>query len=166
MSEKQSIESVLNERGFLVYPNVGTSMMPLLRQGKDLMEIRKKPAGRCNKYDAVLYKRGERYILHRILKVREHDYIIVGDNCWRREFGIKDEQILGVLTGVMRDGKRIDVNDMRYQRYVHLWCDFFPIRAVILFMIMQVREMKYFIKGASRAVWRRIKSLPCARGGG
>lgn len=159
MSEKQSIESVLNERGFLVYPNVGTSMMPLLRQGKDLMEIRKKPAGRCNKYDAVLYKRGERYILHRILKVRERDYIIVGDNCWRREFGITDGQILGVLTGVMRDGKRIDVNDKRYQRYVHLWCDFFPIRAAILFLREKLPRLKERVKIALYPLYQRIKKL-------
>ena len=36
-----SIEDYLNERGTLTYSNVGTSMMPLLRQGRDLFTVRK-----------------------------------------------------------------------------------------------------------------------------
>lgn len=133
MTEKITFEEELERHGSIVFTNVGVSMMPLLRQGQDLMEIRKKPEGRCQKYDAVLYKRGERYILHRILKVRQKDYVIAGDHNYHREYGITDDQILGVLTGVIRDGKRIDVHDKRYLLYVHLWCDFYPIRAAILF---------------------------------
>lgn len=85
------------------------------------------------KNDAVLYKVGNRYILHRIIRVRKHDYVIVGDNCIYREFGITDGQILGVLTQVLRNGKRIDVQtDRKYLLYVHLWCDFYHVRAAIL----------------------------------
>ena len=130
-----SFEEILDKTGFLAYTNVGVSMMPLLRQGKDVMEIKKKGAERCKKYDAVLYKVGERYILHRILKVRETDYVIVGDNCFRKEYGITDEQILGVLTGVVRGGKHgrhIHVTDPLYRFYVHLWCDVYPVRALLL----------------------------------
>lgn len=131
--EKLTFEEVLQRHKMLIYTNVGVSMMPLLRQGKDLMEIRLKPPGRCKKYDVVLYKRGGRYILHRILHVREKDYVIVGDHNFHREYGITDEDILGVLTGVIRDGRRIDVErDWLYLLYVHLWCDFYPLRAGIL----------------------------------
>ena len=131
--KKMSFEELLDRDGYLAYTNVGTSMMPLLRQGKDIMEIRKKGAERCRKYDAVLYKKGEKYILHRILKVRDQDYIIVGDNCFRKEYGITDDQILGVLIGVDRNGRHISVTDKKYLLYVHLWCDFYPVRAGILY---------------------------------
>ena len=148
MSDLHTFEEVLNEHGFLAYTNVGVSMMPLLRQGRDVMEIRKRGSERLKKYDAVLYKRGGRYILHRILKVREKDYVIVGDNCYRREFGVTDDQILGVLTGVVRDGKRIDVRDKGYLFYVHLWCDFYPVRAAILYSKDQTRRMIHLGKRA------------------
>ena len=113
--------------------------MPLIRQGKDLLII-EKVNGRLKKYDVPLYKRDSgQYVLHRILKVRKNDYVICGDNRWGREYGIQDRHIIGVLTGIIRDGKEISVNDKKYKIYVHLWCDFFWIRAFIL-------RTKHFIK--------------------
>lgn len=135
------------QKGTLVYTNVGDSMMPLLRQGKDLMVISRKPEGRLKKYDVPLYKRDSgQYVLHRILKVREGDYVICGDNRWRREYGIEDRHIIGVLTAIVRDGQTIPVTDKRYLWYVHLWCDFFYIRAAIL-----------WLKGLPNRIRRKLK---------
>lgn len=126
-------EEQLDLHGTLVYTNVGDSMLPLLRQRRDLLIIGKRPEGRCKKYDVVLYKRPSgQYVLHRILKVRKDDYVICGDNRRVREFGVPDEWIIGVLTGVVRDGKKLDLNSFKYRCYVHLWCDFFPIRAALI----------------------------------
>lgn len=130
---KSTFEEVLEKHGQLVYTNVGDSMWPLLREGRDLMVIDKKPQGRLKKYDAIFYKRPcGKYIMHRILKVRKDDYVLCGDNRWLREFGVKDEWILGVLTAVVRNGKKIPVTSWKYRFYVHLWCDFYWIRAFIL----------------------------------
>jgi hypothetical protein len=130
--EPTTFEEELQRHGVLVYTNVGYSMMPLLRQRRDLVEIVKKQPGRCKKYDVVLYKRTGKYILHRILKVLPDSYVIVGDHNYVREHNVKDDQIIGVLAAVVRDGRRIPVNDWRYRLYVHLWCDLYPFRAVIL----------------------------------
>ena len=132
-----SLEAELAQNGMLVYANVGVSMRPLLRQGKDLMVIRKKlPQERCKKYGAVLFKRANgQYVLHRVLQVRAQDYVICGDNCIGREYGITDEQILGVMTQVVRGGRKqrvIKDTDFLYRCYVHLWCDFYPVRALLL----------------------------------
>ena len=128
-------EEQIQQHGSLVYTNVGDSMMPLLREKRDLLIVEKRGAERLKKYDVPLYKRPNgQYILHRIIKVRKDDYVIVGDNRWQREFGVKDEWIFGVLTAVVRDGKRMDVTDWKYKLYVHLWCDFFWVRAAILWV--------------------------------
>lgn len=133
MNNLSTFEEELNKKGKLIYTNVGTSMMPLLRQKKDLMILEKKSEKRCKKYEVVLYKRDNgQYVLHRILKVRKDDYVIAGDNCYVKEYGITDKHVLAVLTGVIRDGKEISVTDKKYILYVHLWCDFYPIRAFIL----------------------------------
>ena len=125
-------EDVIERDGRLVYTNVGDSMRPLIRQDKDILII-EKPRDRLKKYDVPLYKRDSgQYVLHRVLKVRENDYVICGDNRYCKEYGITDRHIIGVLTAVVRDGKEIPINDWRYRLYVHLWCDFFPIRALIL----------------------------------
>ena len=72
-------EDVIERDGRLVYTNVGDSMRPLIRQDRDILII-EKPHGRLKKYDVPLYKRDSgQYVLHRVLKVREKDYVICGD---------------------------------------------------------------------------------------
>ena len=132
-ANSMTFEGLLHKDGYIVYTTVGTSMRPLLRTRKDIVEIRKKGPDRCRKYDVVLYKRGEKYILHRILEILpDGKYIIAGDNTTFLEKDITDDRILGVMTRIIRDGKSINVDDPSYQRYVHLWCDAYPARMRIL----------------------------------
>lgn len=144
-----SFEELLNTQGYIVYTNVGFSMLPLLRQRRDIIEIRKKLPGRCKKYDVVLYKRGDRYILHRILKVLPEGYIIAGDHNTFIEKDITDEHILGVMTRVIRDGKEIHMDDPGYRLYVHLWCDCYPVRMFII-------SAKRYCRGKLHALIKRI----------
>ena len=98
-------EEILAQEGKLVYTNVGVSMLPLLRQGRDLFIVEKRGPDRLKAGDVVLYRRPPaQYVLHRIVEVREKDYVILGDNCVNREYGITDGDILGVMTG-FRNGK-------------------------------------------------------------
>lgn len=138
---KSTFEEEIRRNGKLVYTNVGDSMRPLIKQGRDLLII-SAVNGRLKKYDVPLYKRDSgQYVLHRILKVRKDDYVICGDNRWQREYGITDRHMIGVLTGVVRGGKEISVNDKRYRLYVHLWCDFFYVRAFILMVKHYIKRL-------------------------
>ena len=137
-----TFEEQLRKNGKLIYTNKGDSMMPLIRQDRDLLVI--VPAqGRLKKYDVPLYRRDDgKYVLHRILKVRREDYVICGDNRWKKEYGISDRHVIGVLSAVVRDGKELSVNDRRYRLYVHLWCDFFPVRALLVGAVSRLKRMK------------------------
>ena len=46
MANKSTFEEELERTGKLIYTNVGDSMMPLIRQDRDLLIIEKKPEGR------------------------------------------------------------------------------------------------------------------------
>lgn len=127
-----SFEEELATHGTLIYRNRGVSMMPMLRQDRDLMVIEQRPEGRCRKYDVVLYKRNNQYILHRILKVLPDGYVICGDHNWKKDPIVREEQILGRLVSFVRDGREISAENPLYQCYVHLWCDLFPARALLL----------------------------------
>lgn len=146
MSEQITYEQELQKNGKIIRTNVGVSMMPLLRQNRDVMII-ERPTGRLKKYDVPLYRRGDQYVLHRIIRVHEDCYDIIGDNCVNIERGIKDSQIIGVLTGVIRDGKTITVDAPSYKIYYHVWCDFLYLRIAIL-------KLKFFLRRAARAVIR------------
>ena len=129
---KATFEDILNRDGRLIYSSVGDSMLPMIRQGRDLLVI-EKPSGRLKKYDIPLYKRDNgRYVLHRIIKVRVEDYVICGDNRWNPETGITDRHIIGVLTAVIRNGEERPLKGFCYNLYIFFWCRLFPVRALIL----------------------------------
>lgn len=125
-------EQMLREKGYIVCTNRGSSMLPLLREHRDIVEIRPKPEGRCRKYDVVLYRRGGDCILHRVLRVLPEGYVIAGDHNTFLERDVTDAMILGVLTRVIRDGRSIPVGDWRYRLYVRLWCAPWPLCMAIL----------------------------------
>lgn len=132
MTETLNFEQYLDENDSLIYSNVGVSMLPLLRQGKDLFILtKKKRSKRCKIGDVVLYRKNNRYILHRIIDVRKDDYVILGDNCIEKEYGIKDVDILAIMTGFIRNGKKYSVNDFAYQAYSFIWLKTTSIRILL-----------------------------------
>ncbi len=121
MNEQLSYEQFLNQRGVLTYSNKGVSMLPLLREGKDLFTIAQKGKERCKVGDVVLYRRFDKqYVLHRIIKVRQEDYVILGDNCIQKEYNVKDEDILGIMISFVRGGKEHHVTERGYRLYSFL----------------------------------------------
>lgn len=144
--EGKRIEEVLAENGVFVSTTVGVSMYPMLRNRKDTIIVTPYE-GRLKKYDVPLYRRGSKYILHRIVEVRPDSYVICGDNCMQREYDITDEQILGVLTGFYRGKKQVDMEGWKYKTYVRCWCALFPVRR-------SYKRVKSRLKGAKAVLWR------------
>lgn len=138
MNQKTNFETFLEQNGSLTYSNVGVSMLPLLRQGKDLFTVVKKTPERCRAGDVVLYRRPpDRYVLHRIVAVRERDYVLLGDNCVSREYGIRDEDILGVMTDFVRNGKKHSVSDPMYRAYSFCMLHGAPLRIAVKRLLLK-----------------------------
>ena len=78
----------------------GVSMWPMIRDRCDTVVVRP-PCGRLRRFDVALYKRDDRYVLHRVVEVLADSYVICGDNCIGREHDITDADVLGVLTGFL-----------------------------------------------------------------
>lgn len=111
------LETLDMGKAFKIFPN-GISMEPLIHQGRDAVYI-KKPEGRLKKYDIAFFKRANgEYVLHRVIKVLPESYHFCGDNQWQVERGIKDSQIIGIVTKLEIDGKTVETNDEEYIQYV------------------------------------------------
>ena len=127
---KTTFEKELERKGTITYTCKGVSMLPLLRQQRDLFTVSKRD-GRCKKYDVVLYRRKDgAYVLHRVIKVLEDSYVILGDNCLNKEYGIQDKDILGIMTSFVRDGKEYSVENGAYRMYIKVWVALYPVRYV------------------------------------
>lgn len=108
-------------------PFKGVSMLPLLRQGKDRVELGPLPQ-KLKKYDLPVYQMPSgKYLMHRILKVTPTHYICLGDNTLEFET-IYPEQMIGVVTAIERNGKRIEVSHPLYRLYCLIWGHTRPLR--------------------------------------
>ena len=124
------IEDIIEKDG--VYPSVtvGRSMRPLFKTHRERV-ILEKCAERPRKYDVVLYRIGEKYILHRIIGIDEEKkvFIIRGDNTFRKEY-IPFSKIIARLTSFKRKGKHGSVNDRSFKVYSRVWNFIYPVRFV------------------------------------
>lgn len=98
----------------------GKSMLPMLRENIDSVVL-SPISGKLKKYDLPLYQRKNgQYVLHRIVEVKD-TYTMLGDHQVMNEYGIKQEQLIGVVTGFYRNGKLHNVNETTYKIYCGLW---------------------------------------------
>ena len=123
------IEEALNNEKTFVIPITGTSMLPLLVAGRDSVTLK-----RCNaplkKGDLPLYRRKDgTFVLHRVVALEsDGTYTMCGDNQFLKEKGIDHTQIIGVVTGITRNGKTFSVDSKKYQSYVKLGLLFLNVR--------------------------------------
>ena len=97
----------------------GNSMKPMLRNGEDMILL-KKPEGRLKRLDVALYYRRETdaYVVHRVVGFeKDGSYIMLGDNNVQREHNIRHEDVVGVVTAFYRKGVMRSVDSVLYRIY-------------------------------------------------
>ncbi len=116
------------ERGQSVtFSPKGTSMLPMLHQGRDQVTLSPLP-GRLKKYDLPLYQRRDGcYVLHRVLKAEE-TYTMIGDNQFVYESGICDDQLIAIVSSFVRNGRTVSVTAWHYRLYCRFWQYSRPVR--------------------------------------
>lgn len=128
-----SFEDILQKKGVLLYTNQGTSMWPLIKEGKDILIITS-DVSCIKKGDIILTKRPSgRYLLHRVISVcKDGTYVICGDNNYKCDKNIMKSEILGKLSSILRDGKRNNLDGIGYKVYTFALCYLFCIRKPLL----------------------------------
>ncbi|MBR5246889.1 MAG: S24/S26 family peptidase [Clostridia bacterium] len=135
------IKEQLDKGGTVKIPITGTSMLPLLVQGRDFVVLKSCEKAEIN--DIIFYRRDNgQFVLHRIIGIDENGYILCGDNQWVKEHGIKDKNIIGVVTEIHRNGKVFGVNDKSYVKYYKCWLKLFPIRKPLIKVLVVLRAIK------------------------
>ena len=121
--DKISFEEYLSKNETLTYRNTGSSMMPLLKEGRDLFTVRRLNEGESPKVeDVVLFRRkgsdGQmKYVLHRMIRDHGQNFDFLGDNCVNEERNVPREDVLGIMTEYVRKGKNFKVTDLAFRRY-------------------------------------------------
>lgn len=127
-------------------PFRGVSMLPMLRQGRDSVELAPLPE-RLKKYDLPVYQLpGGKYVMHRVVAVKDDHYICNGDNLVEME-KVCPQQMIALVSAFTRDGKRVEIDDPRYRAYCRFWCAVRPVRhAYRKISIRLKRQIKSLLK--------------------
>ena len=127
---KYDIEQLLEAGEVIqIYPE-GYSMYPMFVPGRDAAVIKKADVKKIRRADVVLYRRkGSILVLHRVVKRKGSQFYMAGDN-----------QIRGILTAFVRNGRRISVKNPVYVIWSGLWLMFLPVRGIFWSFTAWVRR--------------------------
>ena len=105
----------------------GCSMLPMLRENRDLVVLR--PITEDPKVgDITLHRRENgQFVLHRVIRVTPEGYLISGDNQYELE-EVSRHQLLAVVDGFVRKGKRHTLEECVYRLYTWVWVKLFWLR--------------------------------------
>ena len=137
----KTIEDELKKHGTYATKTVGVSMKPLFKTHRDAVVL-KAADGEMKKYDVVLYtdKLG-RYILHRIIGIKEGFYVIRGDNTYVKEY-VPKERVIAFMVSFNRKGKHHTTEELGYKLYSRVWNFIYPIRFLFRKFFALARKIK------------------------
>lgn len=120
----------INAGGSTSFTIHGTSMQPLLYDGKSVVRL-EKPNGEPKKYDIIFYRRDDgNFLLHRIVGVKKNGYICRGDNQTINEYPVKREWVIAVMTQHTENGRTRTTASLMQQLYARLWVNTVFIRKI------------------------------------
>lgn len=141
MEEKKNPEALLLAGNTIQIVPSGYSMYPLVNPNHgDAVILEPLGDRRPKKGEVVLFRRcstanpgeGDLLVLHRIVRITAEGYYLVGDNQSQPEGPVERSQMCGVMTAVVKRGRRFSVTDLRYRLLCGLWRFFLPIRPTLL----------------------------------
>lgn len=129
-----NIERSINELGYAVAPIAGTSMMPLLKEGRDRVELEPCSQERLKKGDVVLYKKNDgTLVLHRIIKTENREFFtVLGDHQFKNAERLNKNQIIAVACGFFIKGRYVTEKTRWYRMYKKIWLCNLNFRRIIL----------------------------------
>lgn len=110
----------------------GSSMSPFLCHQRDSIYF-KAPDRKLKRGDMVFYQRESgQYVMHRIYKVKEDGYYMVGDAQTEIEGPLKREQIFALITKVKRKDQFIEPGDFWWEFFEKVWIGLIPLRKTLV----------------------------------
>ena len=132
-------ERLANGHAVTFFPS-GISMLPFLKEGRDSVTLTRPPQT-LKKYDLPLYRRSNgQYVLHRIVRVGD-TYTCIGDNQYVFETGVRQDQLIAVVTSVYRGNREVSVDSLGYKLYCRFWHYSRSVRRVYLACKRRLRRL-------------------------
>lgn len=133
-------EGIKNGGKYRFYPK-GVSMLPLIREGIDSVEL--SSVDSISKYDMILYLRDDgNYVLHRVVGYENGMYNLCGDNQCYIEKGIRKDQVKASVTAFYHGEKYISIDNKKYRKYAKKRVATIPLRRLKIIINAYLGKLK------------------------
>lgn len=137
------IESVLAEGKQTSFTVSGSSMLPFIGHNRDQVVVEACDPQTVRRGDIVLMKcPGEKYILHRVVRVQDGLLLTLGDGNLSYDPPVPLDCVRARVTMILRKGRRIDCTAGRWKLVFELWMRLFPVRGALLRGIRLISRIK------------------------
>lgn len=135
------IKGILNEGRSARITVTGMSMYPFLRENIDSVELSNINPKTIKKGDIVMVLRDtNEYVMHRVIKVEEGSFYMIGDAQEDIEGPLRFNQIFAKVNAIWRQNKRIEVENLLLKFMARIWLVLRPFRINIIKVYRALRR--------------------------
>ena len=139
-----NIEQLLVDGKTIKIKPQGYSMYPLFVPGRDEACIERTDFSSLKRGDVILYRRDKSIlVLHRIWKITNNSFYMVGDNQTEIEGPLRADQVRGKLTAFVHNGKFVNVKNPIYRFTSSLWLFLRPLRPCFWKLMSFLRKRQH-----------------------
>ncbi len=110
----------------------GSSMAPFLIHRRDSICFAK-PDRELRRGDMVFFRRTDgTYVMHRICRVKDNGYYLIGDAQTVKEGPVGRSQIFALVKKVRRKGVWMGPGDFWWEFFEHVWLRMIPLRRLVM----------------------------------
>lgn len=146
MEQIYEIEPLLKAGVCIQIHPQGYSMYPFIDPRRDEVVLAGIEDGSALRRGDVVFIAGKTgmLVLHRIYKIGQDGLYLLGDHQTAIEGPVRREQVKGKMTGMVRDGRYMDVGNPGYRMLSVVWLWLRPARRAIMVSAARLRRMVRF----------------------
>lgn len=129
----QQVREVIQAGHTATIPVKGYSMRPFLEHERDKVVLARIDTPQVG--DAVLAEiQKDVYVLHRIIDIRGERITLMGDGNLKGVEHCTTDNLVGIVTHYLHNGKEIPASDPQLCRRIRLWKRLLPVRRYLLYI--------------------------------
>lgn len=134
------VHQLLQEGHTVTLPVRGNSMSPFLVDRRDKVVIAPLPINELAIGDLPLAydRQNQRYVLHRVIRKEETHYILMGDGNLKGTENIAANDLIGVVTHLIRKDRTYSVHGKCWRIYSAIWLQLIPVRRILLGLFRRI----------------------------
>lgn len=136
------MEEIIKNGGKCKLKVTGYSMTPILKHLRDSVVLTSSEDRPIKKGEIVFIRRDTgQYVLHRVYEIIDENTFIMNGDAQQWVEVVKNNQVIGVCSIIIRNGREISCDDLKYKFLIKIWQFLMPIRNYIFKINRNIKKI-------------------------